>query len=216
MTKRSFNLRKGIAGIAICLAGVVVLFVGCSQLLSELSPPPIYSSEAMDELITDLKKIAETYTIEEVRLHEKDDLTSDFGMAIVTMRDSEGKKFEQDLYYNYAIPNDDPRPVQDNWYGKKPKKTYIEIDEIIAQKDNIEKYVEEAKVQVTEKLDNYNFRSVGRITFTYDKQGDMRIEITINITEKGKSERREHGRMVTDYYEAVFYVDKNGNVIYKE
>ena len=215
MTKRRLNLRK--VAITACLA-VVVLFVGCSQLLSELSAPPIYSSKAMDELIADLKKVAETYKIEEVRVYEKDKLSNEFGMAHVYMRDSEGKKFEQTFYYNYGIPNDDPKPAHEtSWNGKKPKKTHIEIDEIVAQKDNIEKYVEAAKVQIDEELEGkYNFKSVAPLKFKYDKNGDLRIEFTINVTEKGKSERREGGRMVTDYYGLDFYVDKNGNVVYDD
>jgi hypothetical protein len=212
MTKSRLNLRN-VAAIAACLA-VVVLFAGCSQ----LSAPVIYSPEAMNELTADLKKIAETYKIEQVQIFEKDKLSNDLGMVIVTMRDSEGKHFEQNLRYNSGIPHDDPKPVREtSWNGKKPDKTHIEIDEIIAQKDNIEKYVEEAKVQIAEGLENkYNFESVGTIIFKYDKRGDMRIEFTVNVTEQGKSQRREGGRQVTDYYGLDFYVDENGNVVYVE
>jgi len=75
MTKRRLNLRK--AAITACLA-VVALFAGCLQ----SSASAIYSSKAMDELTADLKKIAETYKIEQVRIFEEDKLSNDFEMAV--------------------------------------------------------------------------------------------------------------------------------------
>jgi hypothetical protein len=54
------------------------------------------------------------------------------------------------------------------------------------------------------------------LKFPANDKGDLQIEFTVNVTEKGKSERREGGRMVTDYYEIDFQVDTDGNVIMEE
>ena len=192
------------------LSILAVLFAGCSQ----FSAPAIYSSKAMNELTTDLKKIGENYKIEKVRVYEKETLSNEFGMAIVEMRDSEGQKYEQSLYYNLSIPHDDPKPMKERGI-KRQEPHAVNIDDIINQKDNIEKYVEEAKAQIDEEFESKcKFESVTFLTFTADNEGNLQIQFTVNITEKGKSDRREGGRMVTDYYGLEFSVDNDGNVTY--
>jgi hypothetical protein len=193
------------------LLALAMLFARCSQ----FSAPQTYSPEAISELTADLKKISENYKIEEVKIFEKDQLSGEFGMVVVTMRDKEDKKMEQTLYYHFNIPHNDPKEVRD--HGDYRKNTYVNVDDIIAQKDKIKDYVEEATKQITEMSeDKYNHDSVGDLIFTTDKQGNLLIKFTINCTEKGKSARREGGRMVTDYYGIDFYVDTGGKVIYEE
>ena len=196
------------------MSAIAALLAGCSQI--SFSPPAMYSSKAMNELTADLKKISEKYNIEEVRVHEKDKLSNEFGMAVVLMRDSEGEKFEQILYYNIGIPHNDPKPNDYREYyhkGMKKEPNFVNVDDIIKQKDNIEKYVEDAIAQIGEE---YYFKSVTDLTFTADDEKDLQIQFKVNVTKKGQSERREGGRMVTDYYELKFTVDTDGNVIYKK
>jgi hypothetical protein len=194
------------------VTALAVLFANCSQIL----PPTMYSPKAMNELTTDLKKISENYKIEEVRIFEKDKLSDEFGMAVVYMRNSEGQKFEQVLYYNFGIPHNDPKPKKE--YGiKKTEPHAVNVEDIIKQKDNIEKYVETAKVQINEDFEGqYKFESVTDLIFTADDKGSLQIKFTVNVTEKGKSERREGGRMVIDYWGIDFHVDTDGNVIMEE
>jgi len=190
---------------------LTLLLAGCSQIF----PPAMYSPKAIGELTTDLKKISENYKIENVRVYEKDKLSNEFGMAMVIMSDSEDKKFEQVLYYNYGIPHNDPKPAKGYTKGKQTHP--INVDDIIARKDSIEKYVEEARNYIEEESEGkYKFESVTDLTFTTDKAGDLLIKFTVNVTEKGKSSRMEGGRQVTDYYGLDFSVDKDGNIAYED
>ncbi|MDR0232681.1 MAG: hypothetical protein LBI82_11265 [Dysgonamonadaceae bacterium] len=192
------------------------LFMGCS-LGSQIFPPTIYSPKAIEQLTADLKEISKNYQIEEIRVDEKESLSNEFGFVRVDMRDSEGQRFEQVLYYNYGISHNDPKPKKE--YGSKRKKEphAINVEDIINQKDNIEKYIEDAKVQLEENLEGkYKFESVTHLTFTADDEGNLQTKFSVNVTEKGKADRREGGRLVTDYYELKFFVDKDGDVVYKD
>jgi len=194
------------------VATLAVLFTSCSQIF----PPAMYSPKAINELTADLKKISENYKIEEIRIFEKEKLSSEFGMALVYMRNSEGNKFEQTLYYNYGIPHNDPKPSREHSIMKSERRT-INVDDIVKQKDNIEKYVEKAKTQIEEVFESkFKFESLSDLKFTADNDGNLQIKFTVNVTERGNVARREGGRMVTDYYELEFFVDKEGNVIYDE
>ena len=194
------------------VSALTLLLAGCSQIF----PPAIYSPKAMGDLIADLKEIGKNYEIEQIRIFEKDKLSNEFGMAHVYTRNDKGEKFEQNLYYNYGIPNDDPKPRKE--YGVKRKEPHaINIEDIVNQKDNIEKYVEIAKTAISEEFENkYSFESVNDLVFTADDAGNLLIKFEVNVTEKGKSARREGGRMVTDYYKLTFNVDKDGNVSYED
>jgi hypothetical protein len=183
----------------------VLLVSACSQIF----PPSIYSPKAMNELTVDLKKISENFKIEKIVVHEKESLSNEFGMSVVDLRNSEGEKYEQVLYYNFGIPHNDPKSKTEH-IRNKTELNGINVDDIIIQKDNIEKYVEDAKLQIPE---NYSFKSVNRLTFTANEEGNLETGFTVNVTENGKSARMEGGRSVIDYYELEFSVDKDGNVI---
>jgi len=196
------------------VSALAVMFVGCS-LGSAMFPPAVYSPKAIDQFTEDLKEISKNYTIEQVRVTEQDKLSNEFGYVHVEMRDAEGNRFEQFLRYNMGISHDDPKPKKE--YGSKRKKEphALNVDDIIAQKDNIEKYVEEAKAQMEESLEGkFKFESVTDLTFTADDEGNLITKFVVNVTEKGKADRREGGRMVTDYYELPFTVEKDGEVVY--
>ena len=201
-TKKTVNY----AIIAVC----VLLLSGCSQIF----PPPIYSSKAMDEVIKDLKKINGKYKIERVIVSENEKLSNEFGFATVYIHDNEGQRFTQSFIYNNNIPAQDPKPVG----GHNPQLLKeIKVDDIIKQKDNLEKYVEQAATQILEELEGkFVFRSVAELDFIADRNGDLQIEITLNCTEKGKSSHREGRSLVTDYYSFEFIVDKDGNVTYQD
>ncbi|MDR1197955.1 MAG: hypothetical protein LBK94_02930 [Prevotellaceae bacterium] len=186
------------------IPAIMLLVSACSQIFA----PSVYSSKAMDALTADLKKISENFKIEKVIVNEKENLSNEFGMCIVDLRNSEGEKYEQILYYNIGIPHNDPESKRELRRNTK-EPDGINVDDIISQKDNIEKYVENAKSQIPE---TYKFESVNRLTFTAD-EGSLEISFIINVTEKGKSARMKGGREVIDYYEVEFNVDKDGNVI---
>jgi len=193
------------------LAAFAVLLSACSQVF----PPNLYSPKAMNELTTDLKKISENYIIERINVTEKEKLTSEFGYANVELRDKEGQLFEQMLYYGLGIPHNDPKPKRASSRRQEPHA--VNVEDIIKQNDNIEKYVEAAKVIMNEELEGkYKFESVTNLEFKADKEGALQIRFCMNVTEKGNSTRREGGQMVTDYYELQFNVDKDGNVIYED
>ena len=195
------------------VAAFAVLLSACSQIF----PPALYSPKAMSELTADLKKISENYIIEEVRVTEKEQLTSEFGYAQVFMRDKEGKQFEQMLYYGLGIPHNDPKPRTGYGTNRKEEPHAVNVEDIIKQNDNIEKYVEAAKLQINEEFEGeYKFESVTNLEFKADKEGALQIRFCMNVTEKGNSTRREGGQMVTDYYELQFNVDKDGNVTYED
>jgi len=187
-----------------------VLLSGCSQVF----PPTIYSPQAVTEFTNDLKKISEKYIIEEIRVSEKDKLSNEFGWVSVYMRNAEGQAFEQFLRYNYGIPHDDPKPRTGS---RKQEPPALNVDDIISRKNDFEKYIDEAKSQIKEMSeDTFKFESVAYMVLKADKNGDLEIKITVTATEKGQSQRREGGRMVTDYYELEFIVDKDGNVTYED
>ncbi|MDR2138870.1 MAG: hypothetical protein LBP50_04915 [Tannerella sp.] len=190
------------------VAVVAALLPACSQ----INPPSIYSPKAMDELTSDLKKISADFKIENVTVHEKDKLSDQFGMAVVNLRNSEGAKYEQVLYYNFGIPHNDPKPERESGTASKPIH-YINVDDIVKLKDRIEKYVEEAKTQIPE---NYTFESVNFLTFEPNSEGALEISFEVQVTETGKSARMEGGRKVTDYYELEFKVDKDGHITHGE
>jgi hypothetical protein len=187
---------------------IVALFPACSQVL----PPVIQSPKAIEELATDLKKISKDYQIEKIVVHEKDELSGNFGMAVVNMRDSEGAAYEQILYYNYGIPHNDPKP-QGRRGASRENPRFLNVEDIIARKDMIEKYVEDAKAQLPE---GYTFESVDFMTFSADDKGEFALSFELQVTETGKSARMEGGRKVTDYYQLNFYVDKDGNITHDE
>ncbi|MDR1676085.1 MAG: hypothetical protein LBR86_06430 [Tannerella sp.] len=190
------------------VAAIAALFPACSQVL----PPAIQSPKAIEELATDLKKIAKDYKIEKVVIHEKEELSGSFGMSAVDMRDSKGARYEQVLYYNFGIPHNDPKPRSGRDSGSENVQ-YISVDDIIERKDLIEKYVEEAKTQLPE---GYTFESVDFIAFKPDDRGAFSLSFELQVTETGKAARMEGGRKVTDYYELNFYVDKDGNITHDE
>jgi hypothetical protein len=190
------------------VAVIAALLPACSQIL----PPDIYSPKAMDELTSDLKKISEKFKIEKVVVHEKDQLSGNFGMAAVDLRNEEGVKYEQILYYNFGIPHNDPKQERES-RGASKQHYYINVDDVIKVKDNIEKYVEEAKTQIPE---GYTFESVDFLTFKANSKEELEISFEIQVTETGKSSRVEGGRRVTDYYELEFNVDKDGKITHDE
>jgi len=198
------------------VSAFAAIFMGCSM-GSQIFPPTIYSPKAIEQLTADLKEISKNYQIEEIRVTEKAKLSNEFGYANVDMRDSEGQRFEQMLYYNIGIPHNDPKPKKEYGIKRKKEPHAINVDDIIHQKDNIEQYVEEAKVLMDENLEGkYKFESVTNLKFAADDEGNLLIKFTVNVTEKGKADRREGGRMVTDYYELQFTVDTDGQVVYSE
>jgi len=198
------------------VAALAALFMGCS-LGSSIFPPSIYSPKAVTDFTNDLKKISEKYIIEEIRVSEQDKLSNKFGYVSVYMRDNEGKVFEQFLRYNMGISHDDPKPRTGSVTRRKQEPPAINVDDIISRKDDFEKYVEEAKSQMKElSEDKFKFESVAYMEFEINKNGEFQTKLTVTATEKGQSQRREGGRMVTDYYELKFIVDKDGNVTYKD
>jgi hypothetical protein len=189
-------------------AAIAVLFPACSQVL----PPVIQSPKAIEELAADLKKISKDYQIEKVVLHEKDELSGSFGMGVVDMRDSKGVAYEQTLYYNFGIPHNDPKP-QGRRSSVRENPNYLNVDDIIARKDLIEKYVETAKTQLPE---GFTFESADFMTFSTDDKGEFALSFELQVTETGKTARMEGGRKVTDYYQLNFRVDKDGNITHDE
>jgi hypothetical protein len=190
------------------VAFIAALLPACSQ----ISPPSIYSSKALDELIFDLKKISEDFKIERIIVFEKEKLSSYFGMVVVNLRNSSDVKYEQTFYYNFDISHDDSKPEKKFGMSSKPNH-YINVEDIDKLKDTLEKYVEEAKTQIPE---GYTFGSVSFLTFEPNSRGEIEISFEIQVTETGKSIRKESGRTVTDCYELTFKVDKDGNITHGE
>ena len=197
---------------------IVVLFVltvllsACSELFS---PTKIYSPEAISTLATDLKRLSEDYLIEDVQILEKDNFSGNFGDVAIHMRDKEGRLYFQSLYYNMNIPHYGPDQRARTPKGGLPHA--INIEDIVNRKDDFGKYAEAAKVQFKEEFESdYKFKSIGKLQFNADKSGELQLQISIFATEKGKATTRQEGRrIVTDYYEFIFNIDKNGTVIYK-
>ncbi|MDR2065183.1 MAG: hypothetical protein LBP85_05695 [Prevotellaceae bacterium] len=191
------------------ISATVLLISACSQ----IAPPSISSPKALGELIADLKAIVKNYDIVNVEISEKDKLTGDFGLVILDLR-KDGEKYSQVLYYNYGIAHNDPKKERNSYNKKEPQP--INVEDIEKQQNNIEKYLENAKAQITENFEGYSFESIKTIAFYINEDGNFEIKMGINITEDGKSERRERGRTVIDYYTVYFLADGNGNVVYKE
>ncbi|MDR1336541.1 MAG: hypothetical protein LBK22_06905 [Tannerella sp.] len=189
-------------------AAIAALFPACSQIL----PPAIQSPKAIEELVADLKKISKDYQIEKVVVHEKEELSGSFGMAVADLRNSNGEAYEQTLYYNFGIPHNDPKPQGRRQSGRE-NPHYINVEDIAARKDLIEKYVEEAKTQIPE---GYTFESADFMVFSTDDRGEFALSFDLQVTETGKAARMEGGRHVTDYYTLKFSVDKDGNITHDE
>ena len=187
------------------------LLSGCS------STPEIYSAKAIEQLVVELKKVNKDYKIIEVRVSEKDKLTSEFGDVNLSLRNSDDKKFKQSLYFNSDIPNKEPEQELIDLSSKFPNIKLpqpVNVDDILKEKDNIEKYAEKAMTIIKEEFeDKYDFQSLTGLVFSADDEGKLKIKFSINVTEKGKSSRVEGKRMVTDYYEIQFKLDDNGNVV---
>lgn len=187
------------------ISAMVLLMSACSQIL----PPSIDSSKAMGELVADLQKISSEYEILNVRITEKDKLSGEFGLGFLELKKGE-EYYKQTLYYNYGIPHNDPEKADKyNSFLKKKANVSINVDDIAKEKDNMTKYVETAKLEITE---GYSFKSVGEIVFYINDDGDFEIQFEINFTEDGKSTRMKGGREVIDYYTWKFFVDKEGKV----
>jgi hypothetical protein len=208
----NFNIIKIMKLKNLFLIPITVLLVSAC---SHIAPPPsLSSSKALGELIADLKTISKDYDIIKVDVSEKDKLTGEFGFVQLDLR-KDGEKYSQVLYYNYGIAHNDPKQKRKSSFEKKEPQP-INVEDIEKQQNNIEKYLENAKAQITENFEGYSFESIGQIEFYINKDSDFEIKLGINITEDGKSERREGGRMVTDYYTIYFLADGSGNVIYQE
>ena len=194
-------------------SAIAVWMVGCSP--STL--PPIYSPQAMDVLIKDVQLISKKFKVEEILYEEKEELMNEFGTATIRIRDDNGKIFEQTLYYNTKIPHTDPEPARDPvWMRDFPKS--VNINDIIKQKTNLEKYVQTAITLIEEGVEegDFIFEGVSRLIFSSDDNGDLIIKFTINLTEKGTKARTEGNKRVIDYYAFDFMVDKDGEVSYIE
>jgi hypothetical protein len=188
---------------------MILLASSCSQ----IAPPSISSPKSLGELIADLKTISKDYDIIKVGVNEKERLTSDFGVVLLDLiKDDEN--YSQVLYYNYGIEHNDPKKERASRSKKEPQS--INIEDIEKQQNNVEKYLEDAKKQITENFESYSFESISSIEFYINDDGNFETKLIINITEDGNSTRREGGRTVTDYYSLTFLVDGNGNVVYKE
>jgi hypothetical protein len=170
----------------------------------------------MNPTVHGKKWLGNNFQIEKIRVWELTKLSNEFGYATVTMRDKEGQKFTQSLNYNTGDPHNEPKPEREHGQTSKPPHA-VNIDDIIKQKDNIEKYVEEAVNQINEELEGkYNPKSVTDLQFTANDNGELQIRFSVNVTEKGKEPRQEGRRTVTDYYELEFSVDDDGNVIFED
>ncbi|MDR1347831.1 MAG: hypothetical protein LBJ63_05290 [Prevotellaceae bacterium] len=188
---------------------MVLLASSCSY----IAPPSISSPKSLGELITDLKAIDKDYDIIKVDITEKDRLTGDFGVALLDLvKDDEN--YSQVLYYNYGIAHNDPKKERASLSKKEPQP--INIEDIERQQNNVEKYLENAKKQITENFEGYSFKSIGSIQFYMNEDGNFETKLIINIIEDGNSTRLEGGKTVTDYYSLTFLIDGDGNVIYQE
>ncbi|MDR2651385.1 MAG: hypothetical protein LBC68_03595 [Prevotellaceae bacterium] len=191
------------------VSAMILLASSCSQ----IAPPSISSPKSLGELITDLKTINKDYDIIKVGINEKDKLTSDFGLVLLDLI-KDGENYSQVLYYNFGIAHNDPKKERASRNRKEPQP--INIADIEKQQNNVEKYLEDAKKQITENFEGYSFNSIGSIEFYINDDGNFETKLIVNITEDGNSTRREGGRTVTDYYSLTFLVDGDGNVVYKE
>ena len=191
---------------------LAMLLSACSELFLSTK---LYSPQAISDLVDDLKILGENYLIEEVIVMGKDAFADDFGQVDVYMRDNEGQFYLQGLTYKMGITDDGPIPRSRIVRGNLPHA--INIDDISNQKENIEKYVEAAKVQFKDEFESkYKFKSIGKLQFRADETGNLQIQFSIFATEKGKTTHQQEGRrIVITYSEFVFNVDKDGTVVYK-
>ncbi|GAB6012155.1 hypothetical protein [Viscerimonas tarda] len=181
---------------------------------SEIFPPQIDSPEALDKVISDLTEISKNYNIISARLVEKEKLSGDFGLLILELSDAEGKHYEQKVFYNYSSVKNEPAKEKENRlssFRKNKEKTAINVVGI--NKENIAKYVAEAKTLIPEE---YKFDCVGGIFFTADDDANLLLKLTLDITDKNTATRIQGRNIVTDYYELEFDVDKDGKVTLNE
>ncbi|MDR1552919.1 MAG: hypothetical protein LBS69_05600 [Prevotellaceae bacterium] len=191
------------------VSAMVLLISACSQ----IAPPSISSPKSLGELIADLKTINKDYEIIKVDINEKDELTGEFGFVLLDLV-KDGENYSQALYYNYGIAHNDPKKERSSFHKKEPQA--IKLEDIEKRQSEVENYLENVKKQITENFEGYSFKSIKAIGFYINDDGNFETELRINITEDGKSERREGGRTVIDYYTITFLVDVNGNIAYKE
>jgi cell fate (sporulation/competence/biofilm development) regulator YmcA (YheA/YmcA/DUF963 family) len=185
---------------------IVLLISSCS----EFFPPDIQSPEAIDKVVDELKEISKNYKIVEASIRESEKLSGHFGNLFLNLENAEGKPYTQLIFYNQSLPNDEPQEARTPSIKKKEKKA---IDLSAIDKEKIAKYVEEAVAQIPEE---YNFASVGSIDFSADDNGNLLHKIIINITEKNKSAKVQGRRIITEYYELYFDVDKDGNMVLRD
>ena len=192
-------------------SAIAVWLMGCSP--STL--PPIYSPQAMDVLIKDLQVISKNFIIEEICYEEKEELMNEFGTATIRMRDNDEQIFEQTLFYNTKIPHTNPEPERTPGW-KKESPNPVNINDIIKQKGNLEKYVQNAFTLIEEGIEegDFIFEGMGKLIFASDDNGNLIIKFTINLTEKGTKARIEGNKKVIDYYAFDFMVDADGEVSY--
>ncbi|MCD7973913.1 MAG: hypothetical protein LUG18_14850 [Candidatus Azobacteroides sp.] len=196
-----------IKNLLLGLFSVLVLMSSCSQIF----PPDIDSDEALDEVINALNEVdKDTYKIKYAKVTEKEKLSSEFGMLYISLQDMEGKEYSQNIFYN--MPTDGGEIKEDLIQSKKKKDVKpLDIDAI--NKENIRKYIEEAKGMIPE---GYSFKSMGGIEFNSDKEGNLIYKLTLNATEDGNSTKVQGRNIVTEYYEFTYDVDKDGNVTMKD
>jgi hypothetical protein len=186
---------------------IILLTSSCS----EFFPPDIQSPEAIDKVVGELKEISKNYKIVEASIRESEKLSGHFGNLFLNLENAEGKPYTQLIFYNQSLPNDEPQEARTPSVIKKKEKKAIDISAINQEK--IAKYVEEAVAQIPEE---YDFASVGSIDFSSDDNGNLLHKIIINITEKNKSSKVQGRRIITEYYELYFDVDKDGNMVLRE
>ncbi|MDR2127345.1 MAG: hypothetical protein LBP63_11030 [Prevotellaceae bacterium] len=192
------------------ISAIVLLVSACSQTTSQ----SLISPKALGELTADLKQISKDYDIIKVDLSEKDELSGNFGFVNLDLM-KDGENYSQVLYYNFGIAHNDPKKERKSGSDKDEPKS-INVEDIEKQQNNIEKYLEDAKAQIAKNFEGFSFHSIRGIEFYINEDGNFEMQLSVNVIEDGKSERREMGRTVTDYYTLDFFVDGSGNVTYKD
>ena len=168
------------------------------------------SVEGFEEVIATVNKhVDKKYEIVSIKVFEEDKLSNNLGSIYVGMY-HEGKSFELTIHSGMEPELSDGKG---SYNGDVSKIKGIDLTKI--DKEKLRAYIEQAVEEVSEAAGDveYVYRGVGNFSIDNNGKGDeIKYDFSINIVEKEGATRQEGRRIVTDYYEVKFDVDKDGNM----
>ena len=188
-----------------------ILYVAVGLLLTACSSAPkMDSAEGFENVISTVTgKVDSKYEIIKVMAFERDKLTNELGMIIVSMY-YEGKPYSLTITENVEPEIKEGKGSYNGDVNKIKGIDFAQLD-----KDKYRSYIEQAVEIFSEATGDVEYVYKGVASFTIGNNGkgeDVTYDIDINFTEKDASTKVQGRNIVTEYYTIEFRVDKDGNL----